>query len=77
MKALVSTTITIRIPRELKERMKQNLAQWSAEIRRFIEQRVRSLELQKTLKKIEPKAQKRHVKTDSTVLIREDRERSD
>lgn len=73
----MSTTITIRIPRKLKERMKQNPAQWSAEVRHFIEQRVRNLELQKALKGIESKTQRRHVKTDSTALIREDRERSD
>lgn len=73
----MSATITIRIPRELKEKMKQNPAEWSAEVRHFIEQRIRNLELQKALKEIQPRAQKRHVKTDSTTLIREDRERSD
>jgi len=73
----MSTTITIRIPHELKERMKQNPAEWNTEVRHFIERRIKNLELQKTLKKIEPKAQKRHAKTDSTILIREDRERSD
>jgi len=72
----MSATITIRVPRELKEKMKQNPAQWSEEVRCFIEERVRSLELQKTLKEIEPRAEKRRVKIDSTVLIREDRERS-
>ena len=77
VKTLMSTTITIRIPRELKERMKQNPAEWSAEVRNFIEQRIRNLELQKALKEIEPRAQKRHVKPDSTTLISEDRERSD
>jgi hypothetical protein len=73
----MSVTITIRIPRELKEKMKQNPAQWSEEVRNFIEERVRNLELQKTLKEIEPRAERRRVKMDSTILIREDRERSD
>ncbi|MEM3458557.1 MAG: hypothetical protein QXN36_02890 [Candidatus Bathyarchaeia archaeon] len=71
----MSTTITIRIPRELKEKMKQNPAQWSEEVRKFIEERIKHLELLKTLEEIEPKAEKRKTKIDSTTLIREDRER--
>jgi len=71
----MSTTITIRIPRELKEKMKQNPAQWSEEVRKFIEERIKHLELLKTLERIEPRAEKRHAKIDSTTLIREDRER--
>jgi len=72
---LMSTTITIRIPRELKEKMKQNPAEWSEEVRHFIEEKIRNLELQRTLKEIEPRTQKRCVRTDSTTLIREDRQR--
>ncbi len=72
---VMSTTITIRIPRELKEKMKQNPAEWSEEVRQFIEEKIRNLELQRTLKEIEPRTQKRQVRTDSTTLIREDRQR--
>jgi hypothetical protein len=71
----MSTTITIRIPRELKEKMKENPQEWSAEVRNFIEQRVRNLELQKTLEEVGIRAEKRRAKIDSTTLIREDRER--
>jgi hypothetical protein len=71
----MSTTITIRIPRELKEKMKQNPAQWSEEVRKFIEEKIKHLELLKTLEEIEPRAEKRQTKIDSTTLIREDRER--
>jgi hypothetical protein len=71
----MSTTITIRVPRELKEKMKENPQEWSEEVRNFIEERVRNLELQKTLQQIGSKAEKRHAKIDSTTLIREDRER--
>jgi hypothetical protein len=71
----MSTTITIRIPRELKERMKENPQEWSEEVRSFIEERVRNLELEKTLEEIVSRAEKRRVKIDSTILIREDRER--
>jgi hypothetical protein len=72
----MSTTITIRIPRELKEKMKENPQEWSEEVRNFIEERVRNLELRKTLQEIEIKAERRSVKIDSTILIREDREGS-
>jgi hypothetical protein len=71
----MSTTFTIRIPRELKEKMKENPAEWSEEVRNFIEQRVKQIELIKTLQEIESEAEKRQTKIDSTILIREDRER--
>lgn len=71
----MSTTFTIRIPRELKEKMEKNPAEWSQEVRGFIEERVRQIELMKTLQEIELRAEKRKTKTDSTILIREDRER--
>jgi hypothetical protein len=71
----MSTTFTIRIPRELKEKMAKNPAEWSQEVRDFLEERVKQIELMKTLQEIEPRAEKRKTKTDSTVLIREDRER--
>ena len=71
----MSTTFTIRIPRELKEKMDKNPAEWSHEIRDFLEERIKQIELMKTLKEIESRAEKRKTKTDSTILIREDRER--
>jgi hypothetical protein len=71
----MSTTITIRIPRELREKMKENPQEWSEEVRNFIEERVRNLELQRALKEIGSRAEKRRVKINSTRLIREDRER--
>jgi len=71
----MSTTFTIRIPRELKEKMGKNHAEWSQEVRCFLEERVKQVELMKTLQEIEPKAEKRRTRADSTKLIREDRER--
>ena len=71
----MSTTFTIRISKDLKEKMKKLNAEWSEEVRRFIEQRVKHLELIKTIEEIRLRAEKRRVKTDSTRLIREDRER--
>jgi len=71
----MSTTFTIRIPRELKEKMEQNPAEWSQEVRAFLEEKVKQIELMKTLQEIEQRAERRKTKTDSTLLIREDRER--
>lgn len=71
----MSSTFTIRIPRELKEKMRRLPAEWSEEVRSFIEERVRHLELMKTIEEIEPRAERRRVEVDSTALIREDRER--
>jgi lipoprotein NlpI len=72
----MSCTYTIRIPRDLKEKMEKNPEeQWSLEIRRFLEERVRQVELMKRIQAIESRAEKRNTKADSTLLIREDRER--
>ncbi|MGA2386600.1 MAG: CopG family transcriptional regulator [Candidatus Bathyarchaeia archaeon] len=71
----MSTTITVRIPRELKEKMDKNPAQWSQEVRAFLEERIKQVEMLKTLQEVEKRADKRKTKIDSTALIREDRER--
>jgi hypothetical protein len=71
----MSSTYTIRIPRDLKEKMKKNPEAWSLEIRTFLEERVKQVELMKTIQQISSRAEKRHTEVDSTILIREDRER--
>jgi hypothetical protein len=71
----MSTTFTLRIPRELKEKMEENPEDWSQEIRVFLEERVKQIELVKTIQDIESRAEKRKTNADSTLLIREDRER--
>jgi len=71
----MSSTFTVRIPQELKEKMKELPAEWSEEVRNFIEERVKHLELIKTIEEIEMRAKKRQLTVDSTTLIREDRER--
>jgi hypothetical protein len=71
----MSTTFTIRIPRELKKKMEKNPEEWSQEIRIFLEERIKQIELLKTIQEIESRAEKRKTKADSTCLIREDRER--
>ena len=72
----MSSTYTVRIPRDLKEKMEENPEEeWSSEIRNFLEERVKQIELIKTIQQIESRAEKRKTKADSTILIREDRER--
>jgi len=69
----VSVTLTVRIPKELKERMSKFNINWSEEIRRFLEERVAQLEALQLLDEIEKRAANRRVTSDSTKLIREDR----
>ena len=71
----MSSTITIRVTRELKEKMKKTPAKWSDEIRTFIEDRVKHLELMEAIEEIGLSAEKRRLTIDSTELIRADRER--
>jgi len=71
----MSSTFTVRISKDLKERMRKLPVEWSEEVRRFIESRVRQLELAEKIREIEVRAIKRNVVVDSTGLIREDRER--
>jgi hypothetical protein len=71
----MSETFSIRIPRALKEKLEANPDDWSQQVRDFLTERVKQKELLKTLNKIETRTEKRKTKTDSTTLIREDRER--
>ena len=71
----MSSTFTVRIPRELKEKMKKLPVEWSEEVRRFIEEKVKRLELMGAIEEIELRAEKRRLRVDSAKLIREDRER--
>ncbi len=75
MKTELSTTFTIRIPRKLKEKMDENPSEWSQEVRCFLEQRVKQIEMIKTIQEIGNRAKSRKTNIDSTALIREDRER--
>ena len=74
-KTSMSTTFTVRIPKKLKQKIEENPAEWSQEVREFLEQRVKQVELIKTLHEVQARAVKRKVKGDSTALIREDRDR--
>ena len=71
----VSSTFTVRVPEELKEKMRKYPVGWGEEVRRFVEARVRQFELAETIRSVGKRAERRKVTVDSTGLIREDRER--
>jgi hypothetical protein len=73
----MSETFSIRISRELKEKLEANPADWNQEVQNFLTERVKQLELLKILEEIDHQAEKRKTKIDSTSLIREDRERQE
>jgi predicted DNA-binding protein len=45
----MSETFSIRIPKELKEKIEKNPADWSQEVREFLAERVKQIELIKTI----------------------------
>jgi len=73
----MSETFSVRIPRELKEKLEQNPADWSQEVRNFLTERIKQKELLTILKEIDAQPEKRKTKIDSTALIRDDRERQE
>ena len=72
---VLSVTLTVRLPKELKEKMRRFNLSWSEEIRGFLEKRVKQLEAINTLGEVFERSRKRRVKVESLDLIREDRER--
>lgn len=70
----MSDVITLRVSHETKKLMSQMNLNWSEELRRYIEGRIKSFHLHKLLPQIIKNADKIRVKTDSTALIREDRD---
>jgi predicted DNA-binding protein len=72
----MSDVLTIRVPKELKERMRRLDNGWSEEIRAFIEERIRQLELAELIEETTKNPSRPRTRVDSTHLIREDRERS-
>jgi len=70
----MSEVITLRVSRETKKIMDQMDINWSEDLRRYIEGRTKSFHLHGLLGKIGKGAKQIRVKTDSTILIREDRD---
>ncbi len=71
----MSDVLTIRVPKDLKERMRRLDNSWSEEIRDFIEERIRQLELAELIEETTKNPSRPRTRIDSTHLIREDRER--
>ncbi len=69
-----TTVITVRIPKELRERMARIDINWSEKIREFIAETVERYEAIELVKELRGRARKRRVRVDSTMLIRQDRE---
>lgn len=71
----LSSTLTIRVPKEVKEKLRKFDVKWSLEIRRFLEERVKQLESLSVMEEISKRSVNRRIEIDSVKLIREDRER--
>ena len=72
----MSVKITIRIPKELKERMdKLHHVNWSEVIRRAIEEKIREEEIKQALKIMEELSRKAKPERPLSEIIREFRDR--
>lgn len=71
----MSSTLTINVPKEVKEKLRKFDVKWSLEIRRFLEERVKQLESLSVMEEISKRSVNRRIEIDSVKLIREDRER--
>lgn len=74
----MSTVISVRIPRKLKEKMDKlkDLVNWSEEIRKFLEKRVEELHRRKVLEEIRKVLEKipESPKGTAAKYVREDRD---
>lgn len=66
----MSDIITIRVSKEMKVLMKSSDINWSEDIRKYIESRIKSLRLNKILKTMKPLTKKKGG-MDSTEIVRE------
>lgn len=72
----MSETVTLRIPRELQEKMKKYEINWSNVLRNAVEEVVRRCELRETAKIVDMiRGKTRYGVFDSTKVIREERGR--
>lgn len=70
----MTEVITLRVSTETKKLMKEIDVNWSEELRKYIEARIKSFKLHKMLPLIYKNADKIKVNGDSTILVREDRD---
>lgn len=70
----MTSVIHIRIQKRVKERLEQLGVNISEEVRRFLELRLRQLEMERLIGEIKAELQEMQRVSDSVALIREDRE---
>lgn len=70
----MDAVITIRVPKEIQIKMKKYGGNWSKEVRSYLEARLKSMELAELLNKIHKQTKHMKMTSDSTPLIREDRD---
>jgi hypothetical protein len=70
----MESTITIRLPEDLKRQMDMYEINWSEELRKDISDRINALKMLSVLERMHKNSKSRKVKVDSTELIRQDRD---
>lgn len=70
----MSVVIHVRVPRELKRRLDELRVNISEEVRLFLERRIRQLEAERLVRELEELLSSMRKVSDSTRLIREDRD---
>ena len=70
----MSVVIHVRIPRQLKEKIDELGINVSEEVRKYLEKRVRQAEMERVADLIRSRLQRMKKVSDSTQLIRQDRE---
>ena len=70
----MSVVIHVRIPRQLKEKIDELGINVSEEVRQYLEKRVRQAEMERIAGLIRSRLQRMRKVSDSTQLIRQDRE---
>lgn len=66
--------VTIRLSKETKREMGKYKINWSDDLRKYIDAKLKKLKLLKTLEKMKTNAKSMKVKVDSTTIIREYRD---
>lgn len=66
--------MTLRVPEELKRKMESFSLNWSEELRSYIQRKIKMFELQALLQELKKARDKMKPLSDSTPLIREDRD---
>ena len=70
----MESVVTIRLPVDLKKQMDRYKINWSEELRKDINNKIKALKMLTVLEKMQKNSKSMKVKVDSTVLIRQDRD---